>query len=184
MLTITEAAISAFTASLTEREYSPATVAKYAHDARLLLAYAPEGIADKAKLVGFRAHLEQRGYSGASVNSILGTDNLFLAFPGSDWRLKYVRVQRKTFLPAEKELSQAEYACALDADALRARPARERAARRHGRKPQNRRGAYPKQGQAADDPSAGRAVPQARRLLPQARHRQRQRVRHPDRQAA
>ena len=109
MLTITEAAITAFAASLVEREYSPATVAKYAHDVRLLLAYAPEGIPDKTALVGFRAHLEQRGYSGTSVNSMLGAVNLFLAFLGSDWRLKYVRVQRKTFLPADRELSQTEY---------------------------------------------------------------------------
>ena len=34
---------------------------------------------------------------------------MFLAFLGSDWRLKYLRVQRKTFLPADKELSQREY---------------------------------------------------------------------------
>jgi site-specific recombinase XerD len=109
MLTITEAAITAFIASLIEREYSPATVAKYAHDARLLLAYAPAGIADKTALVGFRAWLEEKGYSGASINSMLGAVNLFLAFLGSDWRLKYVRVQRKTFLSADRELSQAEY---------------------------------------------------------------------------
>ena len=109
MLIITEAAIAAFSAFLVEREYSPATVAKYSHDAYLLLAYAPAGIADKAQLVGFRAHLEQRGYSGASVNSMLGAVNLFLAFLCSEWKFKYVRVQRKAFLPADKELTQAEY---------------------------------------------------------------------------
>ena len=91
MLTITEAAITAFSAFLVEREYSPA------------------GIADKTALVGFRAWLEEKGYSGASVNSMLGAANLFLAFLGSDWRLKYVRVQRKTFLPADKELTKEEY---------------------------------------------------------------------------
>ena len=109
MLVITDAEARRFTDSLAEREYSPATISKYAHDLRLLMDYAPDGIADKAVLVGFRAYLTERGYAPSSVNSILGAVNVFLAFLGSDWRLKYLRVQRKTFLPADKELSQREY---------------------------------------------------------------------------
>ena len=109
MLVITDAEARRFTDSLTEREYSPATISKYAHDLRLLMDYAPNGIPDKAALVGFRAYLTERGYAPSSVNSILGAVNLFLAFLGLDWRLKYLRVQRKTFLPADKELSHKEY---------------------------------------------------------------------------
>ena len=109
MLFISAADIQNFNASLTEREYSPATISKYAHDLRLLMDYAPDGIADKAALVGFRAYLTERGYCPSSVNSILGAVNLFLAFLGSDWRLRYLRVQRKTFLPADRELSKKEY---------------------------------------------------------------------------
>ena len=109
MLKITPALIDAFIKNLTEQEYSPATISKYAHDARALMEYAPDGITDKAQLVGFRSWLEQRGYSGASVNSMLGAVNAFLAYIGTDWRLKYVRVQRRAFLPPDRELSQTEY---------------------------------------------------------------------------
>ena len=109
MLKMTAATVEAFLKSLKEQEYSPATIEKYARDVRALLRYAPEGIADKDALNGFRAYLEDRGYSGASVNSMLGAVNCYLAFLGSDWRLKYLRVQRKTWLPADKELSQTEY---------------------------------------------------------------------------
>ena len=109
MLVITDAEARRFANSLIEKEYSPATISKYAHDLRLLMDYAPEGIADKAALVGFRAYITERGYAPASVNSILGAVNLFLTFLGSDWRLKYLRVQRKTFLPADRELSHKEY---------------------------------------------------------------------------
>ena len=109
MLNVTDADVRRFAAYLTEREYSPATISKYTHDARALMDYAPEGIPDKAALNGFRAYLAERGYCPASVNSMLGAVNLFLAFLGSDWRLKYVKVQRRTFLPADKELSRAEY---------------------------------------------------------------------------
>ena len=48
MLVITDAIARRFAASLTEREYSPATISKYAHDLRLLMDYAPGGITDKA----------------------------------------------------------------------------------------------------------------------------------------
>ena len=109
MLNITPASLDAFITHLKEQEYSPATIAKCAHDVRALLQYAPEGIKDKEHLNGFRAYLEEQGYSGASVNSMLGAVNRFLAFLGSDWRLRYVRVQRRAFLPADRELSQQEY---------------------------------------------------------------------------
>ncbi len=109
MLFISDSSIQKFALSLAEREYSPATITKYAHDLRLLMEYAQSGIPDKAALVGFRAYLTERGYAPSSVNSILGAVNLFLAFSGLDWRLKYLRVQHKTFLPADRELSHKEY---------------------------------------------------------------------------
>ena len=62
MLVITDAEARRFTDSLAEREYSPATISKYAHDLRMLMDYAPEGIPEKAALVGFRAYLTERGY--------------------------------------------------------------------------------------------------------------------------
>ena len=109
MLEINLASLDAFIKYLREQEYSAATISKYARDVRSLLRYAPEGIADKEQLNGFRAYLEARGYSGASVNSMLGAVNCYLAFLGSDWRLRYVRVQRRAFLPADRELSRQEY---------------------------------------------------------------------------
>ena len=109
MLVITDAEARRFTDSLTEREYSPATISKYAHDLRLLMDYAPDGISDKAALVGFRAYLTERGYAPASVNSILGAVNVFFELLGLDWRLKYLPIQRKLYLDADKELSQREY---------------------------------------------------------------------------
>lgn len=109
MLDINLASLDAFLKHLREQEYNPATIAKYAHDVRALLQYAPEGIKDKEQLNGFRAYLEGMGYTGASVNSMLGAVNRFLAFLGSDWRLRYVRVQRRAFLPADRELSRREY---------------------------------------------------------------------------
>jgi len=58
MLTINHASLDAFIKHLREQEYSPATIAKYAHDVQTLLQYAPEGIRDKEHLNSFRAWLE------------------------------------------------------------------------------------------------------------------------------
>ena len=92
MLVITDAEARRFVDSLTEREHSPATISKYAHDLRLLTDYAPDGIPEKAALVGFRAYLTERGYAPTSVNSILGAVNVFFELLGLDWRLKYLPI--------------------------------------------------------------------------------------------
>ena len=109
MLIITEAILAAFCVYLTEREYSRHTIDKYLHDARVLMAYAPEGIADRTQLAGFRAYLEEKHYCPVSINSMLGAVNMLLRFLNSDWRLQYCKVQRAAFLPPEKELSRKEY---------------------------------------------------------------------------
>ena len=69
MLVITDAEARRLALSLAEREYSPATISNYAHDLRLLMDYAQEGIPDKAALVGFRAYLTERGYAPSDRKS-------------------------------------------------------------------------------------------------------------------
>ena len=69
MLELTTASLDAFIKHLREQEYSPATIAKYTHDAEALLRYAPEGIRDKEHLNGFRAWLARTGGSNMSACS-------------------------------------------------------------------------------------------------------------------
>ena len=83
MLIITDADIRLFAAFLGEREYSPATIAKYAHDLRLLMDYAPDGIPDKAALVGFRDYLTERGYAPQASTPFSARSICFL--PSSAW---------------------------------------------------------------------------------------------------
>ena len=109
MLRITESDLLAFSAHLAELERSEATVSKYLHDARALMEFAPEGIDGQAQLCGFRPWLEAKGLCAASINSMLGAVNQFLAFLGSGLRLRYIKVQRQTFIPADRELNRKEY---------------------------------------------------------------------------
>ena len=109
MLIITETDLQNFRAHLADLERSGATISKYLQDARTLMEFAPEGIADKAQLGGFRPWLEAKGLCAISINSMFGAVNQLFAFLGSDLRLRYVKVQRQIYLPADRELTRKEY---------------------------------------------------------------------------
>ena len=109
MLIIDQNQINLFRAWLEEQEYSPATAQKYIHDVRVLAEYAKGEIRDRTHLNGFKKQLEAAKYSGSSINSMLGAVNCFLAFLGCDWKLRYVKVQRQTFLAEYMELTRREY---------------------------------------------------------------------------
>lgn len=109
MLIIDQNQINLFRAWLEEQEYSPATAQKYIHDVRVLAEYAKGEIRDRTHLNGFKKQLEAAEYSGSSINSMLGAVNCFLAFLGCDWKLRYVKVQRQTFLAEYMELTRREY---------------------------------------------------------------------------
>lgn len=109
MLIIDQNQINLFRAWLEEQEYSPATAQKYIHDVRVLAEYAKGEIRDRTHLNGFKKQLEAAEYSGSSINSMLGAVNCFLAFLGCDWKLRYMKVQRQTFLAEYMELTRREY---------------------------------------------------------------------------
>ena len=109
MLVIDQNQIDLFRAWLEEQEYSSSTAQKYVHDVSVLAGYAKGKIRDRTHLNGFKTHLEAAQYSGSSINSMLAAVNCFLAFLGCDWKLRYVKVQRQTFLAEYKELTQQEY---------------------------------------------------------------------------
>ena len=109
MLTITETDLQNFRAYLMELERSDATISKYLHDARVLMEFAPEGIDGQAQLGGFRPWLEAKNLCASSINSMFGAVNQFFEFLGSDLRLRYIKVQRQTFISADRELTRKEY---------------------------------------------------------------------------
>lgn len=98
-----------YAAELTERERSEHTVQKYLRDLGKLMNYAGGRPLDKALLVSFKRTLAEK-YSPSSVNSVLAAVNGFLDFAGmSALRLKPLRIQRRAFLPEERELTLGEY---------------------------------------------------------------------------
>lgn len=98
-----------FARALTECERAARTVQKYMRDLKKLAEFAGDSPLDKALLVSFKRAITEK-YSPSSVNTILAAVNGFLDFTGqSGMRLKPLRIQRRAFLPEERELTVEEY---------------------------------------------------------------------------
>ena len=107
---IDETTMGSFRLYLQERECSAATVTKYLHDVGQLALFCGGREADKATLIAFKQALQARGYAPASINSMLAAVNRYLDFAGhSEWKLRYLKVQRANFIRRERELTQQEY---------------------------------------------------------------------------
>ena len=113
---ITQTHLTAFEEYLLREEKSAATVEKYLRDARAFVLYADGKILSKELTVAYKKSLEDTGYKPRSINSMLASLNHFLDFMGAgECKVKTVRVQKQTFLTAEKELSKDEYIRLLNA---------------------------------------------------------------------
>ena len=107
---ITAELIARYANELYEEEKSSATIEKYIRDVRAFSKYAGSQALTKDLTIAYKRHLPTRGYTILSVNSMLASLNSFLVFCGrADCKVKLYRVQKKTYLAANRELSRAEY---------------------------------------------------------------------------
>ena len=103
-------ALELFRREMREREYSPATAAKYGRILEELLAFAGGEVKDKATLVAFKEHMVAQNKAAGTVNGALAAVNTFLDFCGyREWRLRFLRVQRRNFADPGRELKRGEY---------------------------------------------------------------------------
>ena len=115
MISIGKDIIAQFKGHLEELELSPATIRKHMSNLQILTQYAGDAIQDKSHLNGFREYLRKAEYASGTINSIIVTVNKMLAymkekgFCEEAWHLRGEKVQRRTFLLAQKELSLEEY---------------------------------------------------------------------------
>ena len=110
---IAEERINRFTAQLTAEGRSAGTIEKYQRDVRAFVEWLDDlGLEEAA---GWREHLLKEGYAAVTVNSMLSAVNQFLKFLGrEDCKIKFLRVQRRTFREKSKELTKGEYQKLLD----------------------------------------------------------------------
>lgn len=108
---LTNEQVAAFSASLLRAERSRATVEKYLRSIWRFFTYLDGRPVTKELVVGWKEHLrrEERD-SPATVNASLAALNGLFSFLGwTDCRAHYLKVQRRLFRDAGRELCRAEY---------------------------------------------------------------------------
>lgn len=111
MKKITEKLLEKFKEYLYEEEKSTATINKYICDLGKLVKYANGWELNKKLIVGYKEYLQNKGcYKSGSINSFLAAANCFFQFMDwNDLKVKTIKLQKKIFMPNNKDLSKEEY---------------------------------------------------------------------------
>ncbi|MCI8624515.1 MAG: tyrosine-type recombinase/integrase [Provencibacterium sp.] len=111
----TEKSIHAFGQYLSGEEREPATIEKYLRDVRGFLCWLKGRPVAKERAAEWKESLHQKGCGPATINGKLSALNKWFAFLGRmDCRLKYLKIQRKLFRSAAKELTKQDYTRLLE----------------------------------------------------------------------
>ena len=92
---------------LIESEKSESTQKNYLRAVKRMLMQ-PGYENSKEWLLTYREDLKQH-YSGESVNNHIAALNQYLEFLGIDWKMKYIKIQRKLYIDEEKDFTLKEY---------------------------------------------------------------------------
>lgn len=102
--------ITAFERYLRTEERSSGTIEKYLRDVRAFAVWLNGRIVTKETAAGWKEHLLDRHYAPVIINSMLAAINAFFRFVGwEDCRVKFLKIQRRMFREASRELSREEY---------------------------------------------------------------------------
>lgn len=113
---ITNKLMNDYAGFLRGEEKSGVTIEKYLRDLRSFRRYLGSRKLSKEATLGFKQQLIERRYAVASVNSMLSSVNGFLRYCGrQDCCVKSLRVQRRIYVPEERELTKEEYRRLLEA---------------------------------------------------------------------
>ncbi len=105
---IDPARLTAFQAELLRKEYSVGTAENYLRAVRAFARWSG-GAVDRRLVLTWKAQLTAQ-YAPATVNAMLAGINRFFAFMGwPECKVKALRLQRRSFREAERELDREEY---------------------------------------------------------------------------
>ena len=109
-MTITDAQLSQFRATLRNEEKSAATLEKYLRDVSRFALWLGDRPLNRDAMLDYKAELVAN-YAAGSVNSILAALNRFLCMVGhEECRVHRLRIQYQAYSPEEREISAQEYA--------------------------------------------------------------------------
>lgn len=101
--------VGEFENNLIMNEKSLATIKKYIKEIRNFLDFLDGGDITKTRVMQYRAALQPE-YKAQTINVKLSAVNAFLDFIGrQECRVRFIKVQKKSFVEEEKELREEEY---------------------------------------------------------------------------
>ena len=102
--------LAAYAAHLRAEERSPGTVGKYLRDVSAFACWLGSAPVTKELAAAWKEHLLSQGYAPVTINSMLAAINGLFHFLGWDeCRVKFLKVQRRLFRDAGRELTRPEY---------------------------------------------------------------------------
>mgnify|MGYP001516907756 CR=1 FL=1 len=109
-LTISSERLTAFAAYLRAEERSAGTIENYLRHIRAFAVWLDGSPVTKETAAAWKEHLLTQDYAPATVNAMLAALNGLFHFLGWDGcRVKFLRVQRRLFRDAGRELTRPEY---------------------------------------------------------------------------
>ena len=107
---LTSQQLEAYARRLRLDEKSEATVEKYLRDLRAFLCWLDGRAISKELTSGWKTHLTELGYAPSSVNAMLSALNGMLEFLQlRDCRVRFLKIQRRIFRDADRELTKDDY---------------------------------------------------------------------------
>ena len=119
---LTEERLAAYGERLRAEGRSPGTIENYLRHARAFAAWLDGRAVDRELAAAWREQLAARGYAPVTVNAMLAAVNGLFRFLGrEECRVKFLKIQRRLFREAGRELERPEYHRLLEAARSRGR---------------------------------------------------------------
>lgn len=107
---LNEEQLQAFGRYLRQKERAGGTVEKYLRDVRAFSRWLEGGPIAEESAAAWKEHLLKAGYAPATINSMLAALQAFFRFMGwENYQIKFLKLQRRMFRDAGRELTRAEY---------------------------------------------------------------------------
>ena len=113
---LTEERLSAYTRYLHAEERSPGTIEKYRRDTEAFCRWLSGAPVTREQIAAWKAFLLSQHYAPTTINSMLAALNgLFRVLGWDECRARFLKVQRRLFRDASRELTRVEYDRLLEA---------------------------------------------------------------------
>ncbi len=107
---LTAVQITAYGHHLHAEERAPGTVEKYLRDIRAFAAWLDGRAVTREAITAWKDHLQAERYAPSTINGTLAALNGLFRFLGwEDFRVRFLKVQRRLFQDSRRELTRSDY---------------------------------------------------------------------------